>query len=242
MINVYDLHSHFLPSIDDGAKSVSMSLEMLSDAASQNIELVAATPHCLAHTKQDIDAFLEARETSYCDLLREISVQHKEQSVPKIVLGAEVYLGCDISEFSNFDALCYGGTEYILLEMSNDCEASRLAEWVYNVTSKGIKPIIAHIDRYSFYKELMLELSGIKVIYQVNASNFFNISGRIRLRNIFSKHDKFFVSSDMHNMTTRRCNMSGAGEIARKKFSSMYEMLFEKGARMVIENKCFDNL
>lgn len=236
MINVYDLHSHFLPSIDDGAKSVSMSLEMLFDAKSQNVELVAATPHCLSHSKHDIDAFLEAREASYNSLLRAFA-EKNAKDLPKIVLGAEVYLGCDISEFSNFDALCYSNTEYILLEMANDCAPSRLAEWVYNVISKGIKPIIAHIDRYSFYKELMFELSEMEVVYQVNASNFYNISGRMRLRSIFSRCDKFFVSSDMHNITTRKCNMAMAKEIADRKFSSISNMLFESGGKSIIENR-----
>ena len=40
-----DFHSHILPGIDDGSKSVEESLAMLRMAGEQGIECVVATPH-----------------------------------------------------------------------------------------------------------------------------------------------------------------------------------------------------
>lgn len=40
-----DLHSHILPQMDDGSRSVDESLRMLAALAAQSVTEVAATPH-----------------------------------------------------------------------------------------------------------------------------------------------------------------------------------------------------
>lgn len=234
-----DLHSHVLPCVDDGAKSVEMSLEMLRQAKEQGVELVAATPHCSLDGKnENIAAFLEKRQKGYEALAA--AMQDNKSLYPEIILGAEVLLSCDVSELEDARLLCYQNTDYMLLEMPLDRKPSRLAEWVYNVQTKGIKPVIAHIDRYGHYKELMAEFEGLDVVYQLNASEFSTMAGRKILRNVFKRHYRFFVSSDMHNLSSRVPNIGRAREMCDKKFPKMSSMLFETSARLIVENKLFD--
>ena len=40
-----DIHSHILPLVDDGSKSVDMSLEMLDQAYRDGTEEIILTPH-----------------------------------------------------------------------------------------------------------------------------------------------------------------------------------------------------
>ena len=42
-----DLHSHLLPCIDDGARSLEMSLEMARQAVDAGTTIMACTPHML---------------------------------------------------------------------------------------------------------------------------------------------------------------------------------------------------
>lgn len=236
---MYDLHSHVLPGIDDGAKDIEMSLAMLKSAKQQGVDVVAATPHCMARSPEEVDAILGKRQQSYENLMSEIK---DKSEYPEIILGAEVYLCKDISEYNNLSLLCYQNTNYILLELSNDINASDVSEWTYNIITKGLRPIIAHIDRYKDYVDIMDELSGIDVIYQINASRFLSMSERRVLRNIFKKHDCFFASSDMHNLTSRPCNFAEARKIADKKFPLISEMLFSSAAKSIVENKQFMSL
>ena len=56
-----DVHTHILPGIDDGSKSVEMSLEMLRILASQGVTTVVATPHFYA-TRNNPESFYEDRQ------------------------------------------------------------------------------------------------------------------------------------------------------------------------------------
>lgn len=233
---MFDLHSHVLPFLDDGARDVNMSLAMLKESKEQGIEKVVATSHCVVKDQESIDKFLTKRQENYEKLMAEIP---DKGIYPEILLGAEVHLCKDISEFDNLSSLCYQNTNYILLEMSEDYKPSNLSEWVYNISIKGFRPVIAHVDRYSFYRDIIDELSHLDVVYQINASRFLTMSDRHHLKNVFKLHNKFVASSDMHNLTSRVCNMAPARKIAEKKFSAMCPMLFEEGATAILENRAF---
>src|SRR5215813_6704999 len=43
--SVIDIHSHILPELDDGARSLSEAVEMAGIAAEDGIEFMVATPH-----------------------------------------------------------------------------------------------------------------------------------------------------------------------------------------------------
>ena len=233
---MYDLHSHFLPCIDDGAKDENIALGMLKAAKEQGITLVAATPHCIAKSKEDVDELIAKRDAAF-ERIKDIIKD--DSTYPGIVLGAEVYLCKDISEYDNLSKLCYENTNYILLELPGDNMPAEIAEWVYNISIKGLRPVIAHVDRYSFYKEIMSELSHLDVVYQINASRFLKMSDRRHLKNIFKLNNKFFVSSDMHNLTSRINRMGEARAVAEKKFGAMCPMLFKDGAQAILENRAF---
>ncbi len=232
-----DLHSHVLPKVDDGAKDVEMSLEMLKEAKRQGVDVLCATPHCVTDKEDGIVSFLEKRKHAYDKL---VSAMENADDYPKIVLGAEVYLGCDLSDFANIHDLCYEGTDYILIELPHGYKPSELAEKIYNIKVKGMKPVIAHVDRYSSYKEIVEELAPLDVVFQLNASQFKTMSGRKILKNVFRMYDKFVVSTDMHNLTERPCNIEAAYKMASKKFSHLADMLFTYGGECIIGNKPFE--
>ena len=67
-----DIHSHCLPSVDDGADSVETSLEMLENAKMLGTDIVVATPH-FSLQKLDICSFLERRKSAYNEVLQIMS-------------------------------------------------------------------------------------------------------------------------------------------------------------------------
>lgn len=81
-----DFHTHLLPEMDDGSRSVEESLAMLKQMAAQNINWAAATPHFYAF-QESPEQFLERRSASAAQLQKEMS-QWKD--LPRISLGAEV--------------------------------------------------------------------------------------------------------------------------------------------------------
>ena len=65
-----DFHSHFLPGIDDGSDSISVSMAMLDAWRSQDITTVVATPHFYAE-RNNPERFLRRRDEAF-GLVQEI--------------------------------------------------------------------------------------------------------------------------------------------------------------------------
>lgn len=218
-----DIHTHILPGIDDGASTVDESKEMFREAQKQGIKVCIATPHCIVHDNEKINNFIEKRDKSYKKLMRELA---DEQGFPHIFPGAEVYFDNDISKYPDIKKLCIADSEYMLIEMPKRRNYRKIAEWVYALTLLGVKPIIAHIDRYPDWLELVKSLGDMELIYQINASVFLSIKGRGFVRKFMKYNRPIIVGSDMHNTTERPCNMREAYKLAKKKFGDVADYFF----------------
>ena len=227
-----DLHSHFLPDIDDGAKNAVQSIAMLKESFSQGVRLCIATPHATIHCNNDIEEFLLARKRAIALLKSNLT---NRNDIPKLSVGAEVYWDNNINQYENIERLCIYGTNALLVEFPLSRHISKYAEeWFYELNRKGIIPVIAHIDRYVFWEEILEKLEGLKVNYQINASKFLSISGRILLRKILKYDTNYIISSDMHNTSTRACNMAAAYKKAKSKYPHIAEDLFLNNAKNIL--------
>lgn len=207
-----DLHTHALPFIDDGANSFEMSIQMLEESFGQGVILCALTPHCVIHSEEDISKFLDKAQDCY----EELKKHTEKKQIPKLVLGAEVYADHDISQHKDISGLCIGKSQYILLELPFMKKYGWFAECVYSLNLMGLKVIVAHIDRYPNWEEIVDDLRGLKVVYEISASAFLCFSGRRMVKKLIKKGGKFIISSDMHNITTRKCLIKKAFEKAKK--------------------------
>ena len=209
-----DLHSHYLPGIDDGAKNVGESIKMLSDSFRQGVRLSVATPHCTIHRSEDIERFLKIREQSIDKLISE--EEKRVVRLPKQLYGAEIYLDNNINAYFDIDKLCIAGTNLLLVEFPMEKYNKFCADWLHSLNLKGIRPVVAHIDRYIFWQEMLNDFQGLDIVYQINAARFLNFSGRCFIKKLLKYHLFYIVSSDMHNMQNRRCNMNDAYKKAEK--------------------------
>ena len=222
-----DLHTHALSSIDDGAHSIKESISMLEESFRQGVSVCALTPHCLIHTVNDIDIFLSKRSRRFEDLLNHT----KDKEIPNLILGAEVYADHDISVNEGLEKLCLGNSKYILLELPFMKKYGWFAECVHSLNIRGITVIVAHIDRYPEWENIISELKGLRVVYEINADKFLTFRGRKRARKIIQYGKNYIISSDMHNTTTRKTNIKKAFEMAEK-----IDTEFSKSCNFTIKN------
>ncbi len=224
-----DFHTHLLPYIDDGAKDETMSLEMLNMSLADGVELCVATPHCVIHTPDDIDSFITSRRHSYKKL--KTAMAESGKAYPDIILGAEVYLNHDISTLDGIERLCVENTNCMLIEFPHIKQDPRTTEWLYSIMLRGIQPIVAHIDRYPKRESIIADMQGMNLVYQINASNFLSFGTRRLVKKLIMTGELFLVSSDMHNTSSRRCNMASAYKQAKKLFPDIADDMFAFGAK-----------
>ena len=230
-----DFHSHVLPGIDDGAGSSKMSMEMLSLAHKSGVTTVVATPHCYIHDEDSISRFLSRRENSHQRLMQAIAETNAQ--VPQIILGSEVRVEKYMSKLPDLDKLCIEGTDYILLEMPYSLWEDWMFEEVYRVTLRGLRPIMAHLDRFFTYEKHFSNLYSMNVLFQINASAFTDNSLRRKMVALFENDSAHVVGSDMHNTTTRPPNLAEAYQIIEKKFGWEYVDFLKNNSSRIVANK-----
>lgn len=228
-----DLHTHLLPAVDDGAKDVQESLDMLAESYRQGVRLCAATPHCVVHSQQHLERFLERREASFRALARALPAT----GCPEVILGAEVFMDNDLSAYQGIQRLCLGDTRYMLVEFPVAARNPRLSEWLYTLTLQDIVPVVAHLDRYPDWESLAAEFSGLNLRCQINASRLLSLSGRRLFKRLVRQMGDVIIASDMHNTTTRPCDMRRAWGWAQRKYPEDADRWFRANAEALLREK-----
>lgn len=224
MLTLYDIHSHILPSVDDGSNGLEMSFCMLRECIEQSVGFIAATPHY--YSDKPINDFLKSRNEAYFELqemIEDYSDWHREKgkeeiAFPKIVLGAEVALSPIIANLSNLRDLCINHTNYLLLEMPfRQWTLSDLKIVEQIIQYHGIIPIIAHIERFTRFTsaDSINDLLDFPVNIQLNAELI--ISNFHKAKQFLLSDKECFLGSDCHNMTSRPPNLRDAADILERK-------------------------
>lgn len=209
-----DFHSHILPGIDDGAETLSVSLEMLEESRNQGVDTVFLTPHFYAD-ETDPTSFLRDRSRVFEALKR--AAAFRPTLYPQLRLGAEVLYYPGMSETKELRSLVMEGTPFLMIEPPMiPWRESVLQEIEDTGKNIGVIPVIAHIDRYMRILQdysLPDRIRGRRMLAQVNASYFLHGDTRERaLQELYE--DRFqFIGSDCHNMDDRAPNMGYAAQI-----------------------------
>ena len=210
MSKIVDFHSHILPGIDDGSRSVEESLAMLHMEAEQGITHVVATPHF--YPKHDTPEHFLAKRAEAEMRLRE--AMKGISGLPDFSVGAEVYFFSGMSNSETLTGLTIGTNRYIMLEMPHTLWTDSMYKEMENIYVRlGLTPVIAHIDRYirPFKTANLLErLQEMPVLVQANAGFFLHgLTRRMAIRML--RDDKIqLLGSDCHNLTERKPNLGDA--------------------------------
>lgn len=143
-----DLHSHILPGIDDGSKSLEMSLDMARIAVNDGIRVMACTPHIYPGLYMNDSAGITAARDALQGALDEHGIGLQ------LTTGADVHLVPGL-----LDGLRQGsvpslhGTRYVLLEPSHHSAPPRFAESVFELVANGYVPVITHPERLTWIED-----------------------------------------------------------------------------------------
>lgn len=197
-MNLYDVHSHILPQIDDGAENVDVSVNIINTLYNQGVRHICLTPHYYTH-QESMESFLSRRESSF-NLLKP-----NLPSDIEFCLGAEVYVTDIIMNNKSLKPVCYGNSDYILLEFPYSTTFTGSSyEFLFRIINQyGVMPILAHIERYeSLIKnpKLLQKLSSEGVLFQTNAVSYKNKAIFRKFKKLLNKNLIHFIGSDAHNM------------------------------------------
>ena len=123
-----DLHSHILPSVDDGASSLEVALDMARLAVEDGIEVMACTPHFMPGMYDNTSADIRQRvETLNHELMdRDINLA--------LVAGADAHIRPDfLACLRSGEILTLHDSRYVLFEPPHNIIPPRLADLLHNI-------------------------------------------------------------------------------------------------------------
>lgn len=231
-----DLHTHILPAIDDGSRSVKMSLSMLRREAGQGTDNVVLSPHFYAN-RQSPERFLSNRQKAMEKLQEAIG---DDDGLPRLHLGAEVAYFGGMSRSEGIERLCIGDTGCMLVEMPFCKWNRRILEDVFQLRDYlGIRPILAHIERYIRFQPAgtVRELCEDGMLIQANASFFTGWPSSMKAMHMLKNRCIHFIGSDSHDLERRPPNLSDAVDKIEKKLGKPAIMYLSRLEEMLLEGE-----
>lgn len=213
-----DMHCHILPGIDDGSKSLEMSLEMLRMAVRSGTTDIIATPH--VNRRGIIPLWSEI--TDKAALL--------QQKAKAADIDINIYIGAEIG--FDYDALrfikegcrdyCLAGSRYILVEFNEQSQPDQAENLLYELMLRGFVPVLAHPERYDrimAHPRRVIEWMNQGTLIQCNTGSFIGYFGRSvqkRADGLLYNHMVTFLGSDAHCLESRNTDMRKAGKAIHK--------------------------
>lgn len=219
-----DLHTHILPGIDDGAENADESIAMLKMERDQGVKTVVLTPH-FYRDRENPRRFLRRRQEAALELakkLRELSDEERN-SLPKLVLGAEVAWWPDMDEWDDLSKLCIGETKNLLLELPFTPWNGRMIDQIYNLAGRtGIRPVFAHLERYLKIQppELIDEVLDLGFPIQIGTDALVHSLRRGGVMKLLKDGKGNLIASDCHDNKKRAPNLKEAMRFISRKLGA----------------------
>lgn len=192
-----DFHSHILPGIDDGSRSIEQTIRMLKEAKEAGFTKIISTSHYM-------EGYYESDETERIELLNEVQ---KNISGIELYLGNEIYITNNMIDLiQNKQASTINNSKYVLFEFPLSAKSMNDKEVVYRLIENGFVPVIAHPERYSYVQdnpEYIEELAEMGALFQANYGSIIGMYGKKAEKTLkkLLKNDLIrFFGSDSHRI------------------------------------------
>ncbi len=196
-----DIHSHILPGLDDGAKTIEDSVAMLKLAAESGTTDIVATPHSDMHYQFQPE-------------LIEEKIKALQELAGKSI---RIHRGCDFHlHFDNIqDCLAHptkytiNHKNYLLVEFSDQLIAPTSGEIFNRLINVGITPVVTHPERnilLSKKMDLLAQWIQGGAMVQVTAQSFLGRFGKQVISTseiLMEKGMVHFIASDAHDTEYR---------------------------------------
>lgn len=221
-----DIHSHILPGVDDGARTLTDSMDIIRELAGSGVTDVVMTPHYVSDTK-----YVSSRRDNL-RLISDLKAALSDEGLNiNVYLGNEIYINTEIITLIKKGVISpMANSEFLLVELPLNGEFPNYEDYLDDLIRFGYKVILAHPERYEIVQEdydIINRLNGQGVLFQCNLGSILGQYGRAAKR-VIKKLAKdnfvFALGSDIHH-----CHGAEYWRKAQQKLAKYYSKSeFEK--------------
>lgn len=216
-----DIHSHLIPGIDDGAKTMQESVALVKSLKDLGFKKLVTTPHIMNHrypnTREIILSGLE-------NLKKELALAEIDIIVEA---AAEYYLDEHFVELLHKKEILTFGDNYLLFETSYSLKPVNLEQTIFLIKSMGYKPVLAHPERYLYMHRdfnIYERLKENGVYFQLNLNSlggYYSKAVEKVAKKIVKKGWVDFIGSDTHKQShvqkfTKKFNSKSMRQVCEK--------------------------
>ena len=234
----FDLHTHMLPGLDDGAKDLAQTEKMLEMAYEEGIRRIMLTPHfgprsAGADRQKTEEVFGRVKEiaaAAYGDL--------------ELFLGNEILFSpSTIEKLHSGDAMTLAGSDYVLVEFYPGDPLATLESAVRTLIRAGYRPVIAHAERYRCLQKHPADAESLTAqgaAVQINSSSLLGgwTAPEYRcVKKLLQNDLVHFIGSDCHNDSSRSPVIREAAEkLLRFTDEETAEAICRKNGERILQN------
>jgi protein-tyrosine phosphatase len=197
----FDMHSHLLPGVDDGVKELDDALTCLSRMADWGIRHVIATPHISQDYYPNTSADLRARVAA-------VQAAIDDRRLPITFGVAAEYMLDELFDerLRANDLLSFGTERFVLVETGWASAPRQLEQWLFQLQLLGYVPVLAHPERYSYYRtdeQTLEQLREKGCLFQLNLMSLagrYGSDARRMAHRLIRLGWVDMVSSDLHGV------------------------------------------
>lgn len=209
-----DLHTHILPAVDDGVRTIGEAIDFARMAAADGTRTVVATPHC----KEGF--YANDRPTVLAAVASLRAALYAEGISLELLPGAEVHIGPDLVERvrdGRAPTLADNGRT-LLLELSMTQYPVDLESLVFQLKLAGIIPVLAHPERIRYFQDDVARYESVirmGAYGQITTGSILGIFGEETQEfseELLARRLVHVLASDAHNLRGRPPTLSRALE------------------------------
>src|SRR5688572_7592256 len=197
---VTDMHSHLIPGIDDGAKTIEDSLVLIRELHALGFQKLITTPHIMSDYFRNTPA-------NILEGLEKVREAVKEEGIPvEIDAAAEYYIDDGFVRKLEGDKLLTIGDNYLLFEISYINCPDNIDDIIFRMMVLGYKPIMAHPERYPFWYSNFQQYQKFHdqgVLLQVNTnslSGYYGFEARKTAEKLVENNLVDLLGTDCHHL------------------------------------------
>lgn len=218
-----DLHSHLIPGIDDGAKTVDDALRLVRALYDLGYRHVVTTPHVMAdlypNTPKDI-----------LDGLAALRIAVSAAGIDmELDAAAEYFIDEHFSALVEHDQLLTLPGNRVLVEMSTLNAPPNLFNDLFRLQTKGYRPVLAHPERYLFLKQDFRQYTRLRDYgceFQLNllsVTGYYGKPVREAALKLLKNNMISFLGTDLHHTRHAEALCELAADKSLMKLLTKYE-------------------
>lgn len=234
-----DLHCHLLPGVDDGSKSMDISLKLATDAVRDGIDYALLTPH-------HMNGVYLNHKRAVIQQTQEFQMELDRHKIPlKVFPGQEVRINGDLLTALDQDDILFADESgrYLMLEFPDDDVPSYTSNMIYELMQRGIIPVIVHPERNTKIMkqpDILYDLLSRGCLSQITAGSYVGTFGHKVQK--FSKQlirtgQAYVFASDAHDLPNRKYEMNNAFKKIEVEYGNSYVKRFENNAKNIINGE-----